>query len=388
MPFVPPFRLLLVALCLWLPGASPLAQELDLYEGEVVVPSQADAERRAALPRALAQVFVKLTGDARAGQDPVLASRLADAGRLLQRYRYRQDVVPEAGGARVRLFLLARFDPAGVDALLADAGRAVWPRPRPVPLLWLAIDDGRGPRLVASAQAAAVSALTTQARNRGLRMAFPLLDLEDQRAIAVEDVWNGRNEAIVAASGRYQAPVQLIGRMQRSGSSWDARWTLLDNGEVLHAWSASDPDPVVVLAAGADGAADALTARYAVPATAGTPGEYVVDLVGLASAEDYLRAVTHLGELGVVRSLRVASASGGRARLLLDMATGPEGLARVLAGARVLEVVDPALDAPAAGTDPFADAPLPPPTTDDPYATAPTGPSGTRAPALVLRLLP
>lgn len=376
MPAVPSFRLLAVAFGLCLLALPLAAQELDLYEGEVVVSSQADAERRAALPRALAQVFVKLTGDARADQDPVLASRLADAGRLLQRYRYRQDVVPEAGGARVRLFLLARFDPAGVDALLADAGRSVWPTPRPAPLLWLAIDDGRGPRLVASAQAAAVSALTTRARNRGLRVAFPLLDLEDQRAIAVEDVWNDRHQAIAAASGRYQAPVQLVGRMQRSGSSWDAQWTLLDNGQVLHRWQASDPDPVVVLAAGADGAADALTARYAVPATAGQPGEYLVELVDLGSAEDYLRAVTHLRELGVVRTLRVASASGGRAWLVLDMATGPEGLARVLQGARVLEVVQPlAPDVPALAGAPAAPA-------------SPTAPAGGQAPALVLRLLP
>jgi len=375
MPALPLFRLLLVALGLLLPATRPIAQELDLYEGEVVVPSQADAERRAALPRALAQVFVKLTGDARADQDPLLGSRLADAGRLLQRYRYRQDVVPEAGGARVRLFLLARFDPAGVDALLADAGRAVWPTPRPAPLLWLAIDDGRGPRLVANAQAAAVSALTTRARNRGLRVAFPLLDLEDQRAIAVEDVWNGRHEATVAASGRYQAPVQLVGRMQRSGSSWDARWTLLDGGQVLHAWNASDPDPVVVLAAGADGAADALTARYAVPATAGEPGRYPVLLVGLGSAEDYLRAVTHLRELGVVRSVRVVSASGGQARLELDMGTGPEGLARMLASARVLEVVE------ASPADAM-------PVGEDPFATAPALPALASPPALVLRLLP
>ena len=379
MPAARLFRFLLAALVLTALAGAASAQELDLYEGEVVVPSQADAERSAALPRALAQVFVKLTGDARAAQDPALSSRLADASRLMQRYRYRQDVVPEAGGARVRLFLIARFDPAGVDALLADAGRSVWPTPRPAPLLWLAIDDGRGPRLVSSAQAAAVSALSTQARNRGVRIAFPLLDLEDQRGVDVQDVWQGRHQAVVEASARYQSPVLLLGRMQRTGSSWDVDWTLLDEGEPLHRWRASDPDPVNVLAAGADGAADALTARYAVPATAGEPGEYRIELVGIASAEDYLRAVTHLRELGVVRTLRVLRAEGGRAWLLLDMGTGVEGLARVVQSARVLEVVQPE---PQEGALPG----LP----EDPPRVPPMASGAATAPAadLVLRLLP
>lgn len=369
-------------------AAAAPAQDLDLYEGEVLVSSQGQGERAAALPRALAQVFVKLTGDAGAAREPVLAARLADAQRLLQQYRYRQDVVPEGGSARVQLWLIARFDPAGVDTLLAEAGRSVWPTPRPAPLLWLAIDDGRGPRLVSSAQAGAVSALTAQARNRGLRIQFPLVDLEDQGRVDVGDVWNGRHEALVAASARYQAPTQLVGRLLRTGSTWDGVWTLLDGGQALSQWRSSDPDPLVVLAAGADGAADALTARYAVPATAGEPGQYRIDVVGIRSAEDYLRASNHLRELGVVRRLRVLSADASTLRLELDMGTGLEGLARALQSGNVLEMLmdeapasglDPAQAPLAAGADAWADAP----------ATGAAGIAASVAPAdAVLRLLP
>ena len=352
-------------------AAGALAQELDLYEGEVVVDSQGADDRAAALPRALAQVFVKLTGDVGAAREPLLASRLADAQRLLQQYRYRQDVVPEGGTARTRLFLIARFDPVGVDTLLADAGRSVWPQPRPTPLLWLAIDDGRGPRLVSSAQSGAVSALTAQARNRGLAIEFPLLDLEDQALVKVGDVWNGQHAALVQASARYRAPVLLVGRLLRTGSSWDAVWTLLDNGQPLSQWRASDADPLVVLAAGADGAADALTARYAVPATAGEPGTYRVEIVGISTAEDYLRATGHLRKLGVVRTLHVLSANGARLLVELDLGTGIDGLARVLESGRVLEML---AEEPTAVPDPFGGTAQPLP--------------AAAAPAAVLRLLP
>ena len=350
---------LLLLACLWL--APVAAQDLDLYEGEVRVDSQEAGERNAALPRALAQVFSKLTGDAGAARDPLLSSRLADAQRLMQQFRYRQDVVPEGGQARLQQWLIARFDPAGVDQLLAEAGRAVWPTPRPAPLLWLAIDDGRGPRLVSSAQASAVSALTTQARNRGLRIEFPLLDLQDQSAVGVEDVWNGQHQRLVQASSRYQSGVQLVGRLLRTGSSWQGVWTLIDNGETLSQWRSSDVDPLVVLAAGADGAADALTERYAVPATSGAPGEYVVELLGIDSADDYLRATAHLGGLGVVREWQVVGAVEDRLRLRLLLATGLEGFGRVLQSGRVLEMLEPLapqpLPAPGAGPAPGAPDP-------------------------------
>lgn len=329
-------------LACWLAVAPVAAQELDLYEGEVRVDSQDAGERAAALPRALAQVFGKLTGDADAARDPLLSSRLADAQRLMQQFRYRQDVVPEGAQARVQQWLIVRFDPAGVDQLLAEAGRAVWPTPRPAPLLWLAIDDGRGPRLVSSAQAGAVSTLTTTARNRGLRIEFPLLDLQDQSAVRVEDVWNGQHQALVQASARYQSGVQLVGRLLRTGSSWQGVWTLIDNGQALSQWRSSDVDPLVVLAAGANGAADALTERYAVPATSGAPGEYVVELLGIDSAEEYLRATAHLGGLGVVRELHVVSAGGDRLRLRLVLGTGLDGLQRVLQSGRVLEMLQAA----------------------------------------------
>ena len=67
----------LAGVWLLLAGFPLLAQELALYEGEVAVPSQSESDRNAALPQALAQVLVKVGGDA----GPAAAATEADAAR-------------------------------------------------------------------------------------------------------------------------------------------------------------------------------------------------------------------------------------------------------------------------------------------------------------------
>src|SRR5688572_7309118 len=176
---VPPV-LRFVFLALWLCAGLARAQDDALYEGESMVDSQSEEQRAAALPRALGQVLVKVTGDPAAASDPAFARALGNAARMVQQYRYREDVVNVGGAPQLRSFLIARFNPAAVDSLIAGAGRTVWPAPRPKPIVWLAIDDGRGPRLVGEAQQSAVSALTRRAGERGLALAYPLADAQDQ----------------------------------------------------------------------------------------------------------------------------------------------------------------------------------------------------------------
>jgi hypothetical protein len=94
------FRPLLLVL-IWLTALPvALAQVVDpaaLYEGEAPVPDQSDEARVAALPQALAQVLVKLTGNADAPLLPGLRERLPGAADALQHYRYRSDVVVVEG---------------------------------------------------------------------------------------------------------------------------------------------------------------------------------------------------------------------------------------------------------------------------------------------------
>ena len=242
-----------VFLALWLCAGAATAQDDALYEGESMVDSQSEEQRAAALPRALGQVLVKVTGDPSAASDPAFQGALGRAAGMVQQYRYREDVVTQGGVPRLRSFLIARFNPQSVDALIVGAGRRIWPAPRPRPLLWLAIDDGRGPRLVGEAQQSAVASLIRRAAERGLQIAFPLADVQDQTLGGPQSVWNGDTAAVRDAAMRYGGAPVLIGKLRRGGSGWLADWVLIDGGTELHRWNGSNANAGAVLAGGADG---------------------------------------------------------------------------------------------------------------------------------------
>jgi uncharacterized protein len=322
------------------------AQDGSLYEGETTVPDQSAEARAAALPRALRQVLVKVTGDAGAGSDPALAGAFADATSLMQQYRYRQDVVTSSGAPQLRLSLIARFDPAAVDALLASSGRDLWPSPRPKPLLWLAIDDGSGPRLVGQAQAAAVATLSRRAAERGLTMSFPKADLADQTVGGPQAVWRSDLESVRTAATRYGREPVLIGRMQRGAGGWTVDWILIEGSSELRRWSTTDAEAGVVLAAGADGAATALAKYYASRILGGPAGDYPIVIEGLASAGDYARALQYLQGLPIVQAVQVEQAGENQVQLLLSLRSGIEGLTRLAASGGVLTRIEDAAPGP------------------------------------------
>lgn len=335
-----PFRLFVIALAGWLaclPAAH--AQTIDpaaLYEGEAPVPDQSEEARAAALPQALAQALIKLTGSQDTPQHPAVREQLDGAAGLLQHYRYRSDVVVVDGLPEQRAVLVARFERSKVDALLGSAGVAFWPGPRPPLMLWLGIDDGRGPRLVSEAQAQAVVALSNRAAAEGVGLIFPLLDLEDQAAVDAQAVWAENVAALVAGSARYASQSVLSGRLERAGSGWRVSWLVIDGGEVLRRWSDAGGDAQSLLANGASQAVAVLTQRYAGLAALGEPGRYAVRIQGVRSGADYARAVAYLRSLSLVRGLEVRTAQNDSLVLMLDLGAGVEALQRLASFGQVL----------------------------------------------------
>src|SRR3546814_17611893 len=88
-----------------------------------------------------------------------------------------------------------------------------------------------------------------------------------------------------------------------SKGGWTADWIFVDDGRVLSKWSDSKSDARRAMASGADGAADALTKRYAKRSPAGPPGTYRATFTGIHTGPDYLRLSPPLPGMSVVRGL-------------------------------------------------------------------------------------
>lgn len=328
------------------------------YEAEVPVNSQSDADRNGALARALGNVLAKLSGDRGVMARPGVAQSLRGAKDYVASYDYRQDQSTSASGApSYRTVLVARFRQDDVDGLIGALGLPLWPQPRPKPVVWLAIDDGSGPRLVTVQQANAARPLLNRAIERGYKLGLPSGSAAEQALVGA--IWRQDTAAVARASARYAPPMQLVGKLYRDKSGgWVADWVFVDGGKELNKWSTRDTDARRAMAGGADGAADALVRRYAkAGAATGTAGTYRIVVTGIHSAEDYMRLAAGLRETPVVRNVVPVRAAGDRLELALDMITGLAGLNRMLGDNGVLVPVAP-LPVPVDGDEPTA-APVP-----------------------------
>lgn len=309
------------------------------YEAETSVRNQTDSEREATFGRALAQVLAKATGDAGAAARPGVREELSKAKDYVDGYDYRQDEGLSANGSpSFKTMLVTRFKRDAVDDLIEMLGLPVWPSPRAKPVLWLAIDDGSGARLVGLPQANAARAVLDQAKARGFALGLPGGNAAEQAAVGA--IWRGDTAAIANLSSRYSPPMQLLGKLYRGKGSWIADWIFVDKGKILSKWTTNSPDARRAMSGGADGAADALFKRYAKSGSGGPPGRFRVRILGVASADDYMRLAGHLGGLSTIRRMEPILATGDMLELDLDLVTGMAGFARYMERTGVLLQVD------------------------------------------------
>ncbi|TWI09478.1 DUF2066 domain-containing protein [Aerolutibacter ruishenii] len=308
------------------------------YAAEVRVNGQGEPERNNAFVRALVQVLARLSGDNAVASRPGMRQELASARDLVESYDYRQDEGVSARGAPTfGTVLVVRFDPEAVDELAAIVGLPIWPMPRPKPVLWLAIDDGSGPRLAGLPQANATRPALDRAKDRGFALGLPAATAAEQAVVGA--IWRGDTAAVARASARYSPPMQLVGKLYRVKEGWQADWIFVDGGKVLSRWTEKHADARRVMAAGADGAANALVRRYAKRGTGkgmGPAGTYQVTFNGIGSADAYIRLVGYLEKLTVVGRITPVRAVPGSVAFDLELSTGLPGLRRAVARDDVL----------------------------------------------------
>lgn len=310
-----------------------------VYSAEIEVNDQGESERKVGFARGLAQVLGKLSGDSSAGSGPAVARELRQASKYVLGYDYRQDEgLSSRGAPSFETILVVRFDQAKIDGLTAALGLPVWPQPRPKPVLWLAIDDGSGPRLVGLSKADAARSVLDRAQQRGYRLGLPNGTAAEQALVGA--IWRGDANVVARASSSYSPPMQLVGKLYRNAGGWKADWIFIDKGKVLSRWSESGANARQLMATGADGAADALMKRYAKRSQTGPAGTYRVAFTGLNSADDYLRLVGYLQQLTVVRAVAPLRADAQQMEFNLELVSGLAGFELMVDGDGVLAGAD------------------------------------------------
>ncbi|MGH8162166.1 MAG: DUF2066 domain-containing protein [Gammaproteobacteria bacterium] len=316
-----------------------------LYAAASPVPNQSAQARAAALQKDLATVFVKVSGAP--GADKLSSG--AGASALVLEYRYQ--TLPSASGGGLALW--ARFDKKRVNAALASAGMPIWGENRPRVVAWVLGPAG----LVGDDATNSVArALHQAAAQRGVPLVLPLMDIVDRQQVSGFDIKTFALAPIEKASQRYDAQAFLVGTIHQpraKGGPVSSRWQF-DLAGTSSPFPVTAPTPASVAAAAVGKAAGLLAAQFA-----RTPGEGQTGLIALAvTGVDNLKTEAsvrrYVAGVGGVKTLRLASVSGGVLNFMLNYTGSPQDFARQLSLSGFLTrdetVATPPLTSPAPAT--------------------------------------
>ncbi len=362
---------ILVLLAIALPASARMVR--DLYTVQQPVGGQGVSERRAAFRSGLAEVFVRVSGDAQVAGDPKLQAALQDPARFVLEYRYEQappavtpaspqaapvpvspvptqaasvpnqappaptqappvsnQASPEsaqsggsnpvAAGTPPALRLWMRFDPDAVRITLQQAALPVWGSARPTILIWLAVEDGMQRSIVGENEQSPLEwALVKVAAQRGIPVLLPLMDLEDERRLSFGDLWGGFAAPVRAASARYGTHAVLVGRIRHgSGGEWRARWTLYVGNHTAR-WRSGADTEAQLLGFGINGLANRLAAQFAVPAGDIARSLVRIEVNGVRSLKAYARVRAYLRRLNPVLHVQTLAVRTARADFRLEI---------------------------------------------------------------------
>lgn len=323
-----------------------------LYTAQVQIDDRKTDPRADAYDRALAQVLLRVSG-AELVNDVVLFDTIfPDPAAYVVQFRPGPDET-----------LFVSFDGEALEDALRRAGQRVWGGDRPLTLVWLAVDWGRGSREIVAAaddndsrnQSRSINRnrrlrerMLEIAERRGLPIAFPLMDGEDRAAVSFSDIWGGFDDRVLAASERYDVNSVLIGRVRASGSAQN-RWSY-HFGSDQREWS-GEPEGVI------SRISDLLAAEFAI---GGDEPVRTVQLhvSGVSSVEAYGEVLSMLAGMNLIANFAISEVVADRISFRVNVHGGASRLARALRFEGLIEqeridMSDFGIDEPLASLDFF-----------------------------------
>jgi uncharacterized protein len=206
--------------------ASP-SPDQQLYTVELPVTGENEGERKQGFAKALEQILIK---DSQIITSALIKAALANPGVYVQRYTYinRKNMIGQQS-----LVLQIQFDQTSITQLLqqvqttqkASAGA------KQQTLIWLARITPRGDKIIEdkSNNDGIISLLEKNAKDFGVSIMLPVVDLQDVNQIKANDICNLNMATIKTASQRYGTNTIVAGCIKQStaGNTCSGQWLLM-----------------------------------------------------------------------------------------------------------------------------------------------------------------
>ena len=236
--------------------------------------------------------------------------------------------------------LSVKFDEDNLNQALRGLSQPIWGNERPSTLVWLAVGDEAGRRLVGLEEGPDyMEAIALRAGQRGIPLLYPLLDLDDNAALRASDVWASFRQPVIDASARYFADAIITAAIESSGPGfWEARWTVYIS-EQMATWTTESDLLEAVLDEGIDNLADILAAKFIDLAPTSLVTQVNLSVADVFSVDHYADVLKYLSSLNSVVDVEVEQLSLGRVTFVLSVHGGQSAVSQAIELGRVLEAI-------------------------------------------------
>lgn len=308
-----------------------------LYTDQVPISSRDAAIQKSAISTALKNVFIKVSGNAKVADIDEISSAIKNPDNYVRDFSYIQNSTDIDNP----LILQVNFAPKSIDNLLNQVGQPIWKKNRPLTLIWLAVQDKSTPQLTNNNDDATVQLLTLGAKQRGLPIIFPILDLSDLQQIKPTDVWAPFIDVIQQASLRYSPNVILIIRLdQTNPNNLISHWSLLLKDNQM-TWNIKGNDKKTILQAGINNVTNILAKQFAVAKTHQLTNTITMTVTNLKNIGNYAKVVHYLNGLSGITNVEVQNVSENQAKFNLTLSVDVETLQRTIQLSSMLSLAEP-----------------------------------------------
>ena len=304
--------LILVLICM--PAVASAVRVHSIYQDEVMVASQNSKDKLQALQEALSDVFIKVSGNSHVlDNNPNLKANLSRADKFVQEFSYSS---PADAPKTTPYLLFVRFDAAAINRLLREAGTPTWGQNRPLILVWLALQTPDHPLDIVDNSTDFQKLLRQSAKQRGLPMIFPTMDVTDLSLVSVNDITTLSLNNLQQASQRYASGAMLIGSVKQINNDFKSHWQLV-LGENSWNWDVTGKSLPEVFTGVVDDVADALAKRFGLINANDALSELTLTVSGVKQHADLLSLMKYLQRMTPVNEVQLRSVSGSE--IILDL---------------------------------------------------------------------
>ena len=310
-----------------------------LYQATISVSDESVSKRRIALKQALGKVLVKVTGDRNIKKNMSASLLFERSERFVQQYRYHQ-ATNKWGQKKGTSELWVQFDKNTLNEALKTYGVTIWGKERPSILVWIVYQKDENRFFVNLEESSEyLNILENRAAARGVRLLFPLLDLQDNSQISVTDVWGDFTDPILKASKRYQSDAVLTGKfIQILPTLWQSKWSVYFDEQMIN-WTSQSDIADIVLEEGIDELVDKLVPYYK---NTGEKNTEAIELLvnDIDSLDKYAQTFSYLKSLQSVSATNVKRVSSTYVVFELTSDRGSDGIYQEIALGKILESVE------------------------------------------------